>query len=291
MKILSLLLAAVPLVSLGTAKDTRYMFTFGDSYTKTEFNINGAKPNANNIIGNPNFPGSTSSGGHNWLGWLITQFNKKNTVTYAYNFADGGAVVDSSIITPFRSDVRTFTDQIQSFKKHLASKPSWAPWNADNSLVGVWLGINDIGRSYTLNNATAVIRESVDMYFEHLEYLYSAGIRNFFLLSVPPTDKTPKLMGLKNKPTDNIRWYNNHLAEHLAKFKAAHKDIDAVLIDTHKPFNKAIDAPKDYGAPDAKCYKSDGKSCLWYNNYHPGIAIHKLVAADVGVALGANHLW
>lgn len=118
-------------------------------------------------------------------------------------------------------------------------------------------------------------------------------------------------MGLKNKPTDNIRWYNNHLAEHLAKFKAAHKDIDVVLIDTHKPFNKAIDAPKNYGAPDAKCYKSDGKSCvsglplcrnaypgvakslkkLWYNNYHPGIAIHKLVAADVGVALGANHLW
>lgn len=49
-------------------------------------------------------------------------------------------------------------------------------------------------------------------------------------------------------------------------------------VDTQAPFNTAINNPTAYGAPNAVCYNANGVSCLWWNNYHPGQAIQKLVA-------------
>lgn len=57
------------------ASGTKYLFIFGDSYTATGFDINGAKPTTSNPIGNPDLPGWTSSGGLNWPGYLATEFN------------------------------------------------------------------------------------------------------------------------------------------------------------------------------------------------------------------------
>ncbi|KIJ30182.1 carbohydrate esterase family 16 protein [Sphaerobolus stellatus SS14] len=46
-----------------------HFFSFGDSYTDTGFNITGpfAGPGVANPLGNPVFPGFTSSGGENWV--------------------------------------------------------------------------------------------------------------------------------------------------------------------------------------------------------------------------------
>lgn len=61
--------------------------------------------------------------------------------------------------------------------------------------------------------------------------------------------------------------------------------MDARLLDTWAPFNKALENPTRYGAPNASCYNADGVSCLWFNDYHPGVEINRLVAA------GAADLW
>jgi phospholipase/lecithinase/hemolysin len=81
-----------------------------------------------------------------------------------------------------------------------------------------------------------------------------------------------------------IEEYNSLLASRLAAFKAANSGVTGVIIDTSVPFNTAIANPTAYGAPNATCYNADGASCLWFNNYHPGIAINKLVAEDVAKA-------
>jgi phospholipase/lecithinase/hemolysin len=82
-----------------------------------------------------------------------------------------------------------------------------------------------------------------------------------------------------------IAKYNNLIATYLANFKSKNSGVTATIVDAQAPFNKALDNPTAYGAPNATCYNSDGTSCLWFNDYHPGIAIHDLTAQAVASAL------
>lgn len=84
-----------------------------------------------------------------------------------------------------------------------------------------------------------------------------------------------------------INTYNNFLASKLAAFNAANNGVSSWIVDTSVPFYKAINNPTAYGSPDATCYNGDGVSCLWFNNYHPGIAINNLVAEAVAETVGA----
>lgn len=81
-----------------------------------------------------------------------------------------------------------------------------------------------------------------------------------------------------------IAKYNQLLASSLTKFTSANSGVTAKIIDTTTPFLTAINNPTAYGAPDATCYNADGKSCLWFNDYHPGYSINKLVAQAVAAA-------
>jgi phospholipase/lecithinase/hemolysin len=78
--------------------------------------------------------------------------------------------------------------------------------------------------------------------------------------------------------------WNGQLPDRIVKFKSANTDANVTMVDTQEPFNTAINSPKDYGAPNADCTNSNGKSCLWFNSYHPGTAIQKLVGQAVAMA-------
>lgn len=39
----------------------------GDSYSSVGYNVDGPHPNLGNVIGNPAFPGETTSFGYNWV--------------------------------------------------------------------------------------------------------------------------------------------------------------------------------------------------------------------------------
>jgi hypothetical protein len=164
--------------------DTKYIFSFGDSYSETGFIISGPKPFAHrNPIGNPPFPGSTTCNGTNWIGHLITTFAKSPTV--AYTFAYSGGVVDRSIVTPYMPEVQTLGDQTATFRTNLACKPDYAPWKAENTLFALWFGINDIGTSWGADCDDAWIGKVLDSYFEQVQILHDSGGRNFVLLTVP----------------------------------------------------------------------------------------------------------
>lgn len=68
-----------------------------------------------------------------------------------------------------------------------------------------------------------------------------------------------------------IKQFNELLVSGTKNFSASHEGVKAVVVDTQAPFNAAIAEPAKYGAKDATCFNSDGKSCLWFNDYHPGL--------------------
>ncbi|KAL2266804.1 hypothetical protein VTJ83DRAFT_6156 [Remersonia thermophila] len=263
----------------------KFLITFGDSYSQTGFDVSGTKPSLSNPLGNPAFPGWTASGGLNWVGFLASQYNTSTLL--AYNFAYGGATTDSSIVEPYRPEVLSFIDQVAQFSGSIASKPAYAPWG-DNALFGVWMGVNDVGNSWWKEDYDQILERIMDSYFSQLQVLYDAGARNFVLLTVPPIHRTPVMMlepdSVRALEAAAIAKYNTALNSRLAAFKSAHSDISAKIVDTGVPFNEALDNPTKYGSPDATCENEDGKSCLWFNNYHPGVEINRLVAKAVAEA-------
>lgn len=76
-------------------------------------------------------------------------------------------------------------DQVNQFTNSIAKKPSYAPWNAQNAIAGIWIGVNDVGNSFYLENAADIIERAVSRYFELLKVMYNFGLRKFVLLSVP----------------------------------------------------------------------------------------------------------
>ncbi|KAH1363444.1 hormone-sensitive lipase HSL [Aspergillus fumigatus] len=259
----------------------------GDSYSQTGFDISSTKPSASNPLGNPTLPGWTTSGGLNWVGFLVSKYN--TSLTLSYNFAYGGATTNASLVAPYTSTVLSFIDQVTEFTNSIASKPSYAPWTSGNTLVGVWMGVNDVGNSYWLSNIDELLLKIMDSYFGQLQILYDAGVRNYVLLGVPPINRSPLMLAQGTDVTTAeaavIAKYNNLIATYLAQFKSKNSGVTATVVDTQAPFNQALDNPTAYGAPDATCYNSDGTSCLWFNDYHPGIAIQDLTAQAVASAL------
>lgn len=100
--------------------------------------------------------------------------------------------------------------------------------------------------------------------------------------------KTPSVLAqsadVRKTEDAAIAKYNGLIATRLAAFEQANSGVEATIIDTAAPFNTAINNPTAYGAPNAVCYNEDGTSCLWFNDYHPGVAINKLVAQAVADA-------
>jgi hypothetical protein len=114
---------------------------------------------------------------------MVTEFNK--SLTLAYNFAYGGATVDGDLIAPYDPRVKSLIDQVEEFSGSIAEHPDYAPWTSQDSVFGVWMGVNDVGNSFWLENVDEVLGAAVDRYFEQLQIMYDAGARQFALLTVP----------------------------------------------------------------------------------------------------------
>lgn len=152
----------------------------GDSYSSTGFYIEGGFPTASNPMGSG---GSTTTGGLNWVGMVTEQLNSSLVLTY--DFAYYGADISNAIInTGVTTDLIA---QVGQFEDNLVPAPTEAPWTADNLLVAVWIGVNDIGQCFwqSASIETCPIDDALTKYFELLQNLYKDGARNFVLNTVP----------------------------------------------------------------------------------------------------------
>ncbi|KAI1335900.1 hypothetical protein F5Y15DRAFT_396116 [Xylariaceae sp. FL0016] len=271
------LLAALSLAP-AVASAQKYLFVFGDSYSTTGSWIGSDKPSAANPIGNPALPGTTTSGGLNWVGQVASRLN--DTLIYAYDLAVSGATTDNDIVATYAQ--YNFDDQVEAlWATYLADAPAdYAPWTAETALAAVWIGINDVGEPFW-DGIAAPIDGIMDRYFGLLQELYDDGMRNFLLLNIPPFDQAPAIVSqdatMVASLQADIASYNAALADRLADFTSANSGVTAQVFDTNPSFDAALGDPTAYGAADATCVNGDGTSCLWADTYHPGLAIHELL--------------
>ncbi|KAK7398029.1 hypothetical protein QQX98_012594 [Neonectria punicea] len=271
--------------------ETRYLITFGDSFSKTGFKYKKVgvgsledNPSEQNPLGNPALPGKTSSGGRNWVGYMVTEFN--TTLTLSYNFASSGATVCVDAVPPRLKMYPTLVDQVGWFNETLANRPDHARWTADNSLVGIWIGVNDMVRLLMFNNIAETLEVLLNCYFDQIQILFNAGLRQFRLLSAPPLDLTPKFRTSTNTTNCDLFIYvverfNNLMQYHLILFRQRNPDADISIINTEHIFWGAVRNPQSLGAKDDECRNRDGVSCLWWDHVHPATQIERLVAQKV----------
>ncbi|KAF2096922.1 hypothetical protein NA57DRAFT_78512 [Rhizodiscina lignyota] len=263
--------------------DANYLLLFGDSYSRIEFNIHGKQPSKDDPLGNPAFPGDTTSGGVNWVGDLASIYNK--SLTLVYDFAVGGATIDQKLIPPPGISV-SFNDQVIEAIPYL-TKPRSVPWPGKKSVVAIWFGQNDVQQAVIVrHDPSSIFGEAMSHYFANCEALYQAGARNFLFMKVAPIYKTPlAVVNYTSEERDALSAgcdeFNNDLDTYAKSFGGKHPDVTYHIYDPNPAFTDIIDTPKQNGAPDSLCFNPDGTTCLWLNNYHPGVAIHKQVAKDI----------
>jgi phospholipase/lecithinase/hemolysin len=231
-------------------KNVKQLFVFGDSYTQTGFDPKSTQPSASNPFGNPAYPGYTSSNGPNWVGFLTTTYNKSKILTY--NLAYGGATVDSALVAPYAPTVISVKDQVQ--KQYLpiyGAHPTSAPWTSKTSLFAFFIGINDVGNSWYLNNAT--LYDSIfSTYAGLLEQVYSTGARNFLFLNVPPVNLSPLITTQNDNgyateyEGKSIVDWNARLVNMTKALKTKHADVTVFVHDTNALFMQVIKDPKSY---------------------------------------------
>ena len=239
-------------------RNINHLFVFGDSYTQTGFQTSLTQPSASNPMGNPTYPGYTSSNGPNWVGFLTTTYNASQLLTYT--LASGGATVDAALVAPYAPTVLSLKDQVQSqFLPTYGSHPASAPWTSSSSLFAFFIGINDVGNSWWLGNTT-LYDAIFTVYANQLDALYDTGARNFLFLTVPPVNLAPLTLHAGDAATavpqegKVIADWNKRLGVMVAAFQAKHPSAanttttttKTFVHDTWAVFNKVIENPKGY---------------------------------------------
>lgn len=197
---------------------------------------------------------------------MTTTYNASALLTY--NLAYGGATVDSALVTPYAPTVLSLKDQVRSeFLPAYGSHPSTAPWTSKSSLFAFFIGINDVGNSWWLNNATlydAIFNE----YAALLADVYATGARNFLFLSTPPVNLAPLTLNngdggyAKEAEGKVILDWNARLSKLAASFQASHKGVTYFVHDTWGLYSKVIASPKSY--PQTAGYKNVTAFCTAY---------------------------
>jgi len=244
------------------------MFVFGDSYTTTGFNVTLAQPNAANPLGNPPYPGYTAVNGPNWVDFLTTTYNQSFIETY--NLAYGGATVDSDLVAEYLPTVLDFRQQVNTEYIPYYSTKKAATWTSADSLFAMFFGINDVGNSYSKQNAT-LNGLIFNVYSGLVDELYKTGARNFLFLNVPPTNLAPLITAYgpytMALAAADIADFNDRLSAMVYNLTDTYKDATAFIFDTNRVFSQVLEYPASY--PQTAGYKNTTAYCDAYMNGTP----------------------
>lgn len=270
-----------------TRQESNYWFSFGDSYTQTFFDPKGVLPTPDNPLGNPPYPGWTSTGGENWVGYLATKFNKSSILTY--NYAYGGAVINETLVTPWQPNLIHLTGQVDQFLEGAAVRSGGEKWNGDNALFSIFIGINDIGNSWYLEGDRDAFAEVLlDNYFQLVQKLHHAGGRNFLFVNVPPIDRSPLMAGYGPESQAGekkvLAGFNSRLEQRIERFGQSYADVKTYLYDSVSHYNEILDNPTAFGFKDATSF-GPGADIFWGDNYHPSSYAHKFFGERVAEVL------
>ncbi|KUJ14036.1 uncharacterized protein LY89DRAFT_590729 [Mollisia scopiformis] len=282
----------------------KYTFAFGDSWTSTSFNYTDAQPSPNEPLGNPPFPGITSSNATNWIGYLTTKYNASFLQTF--NLAVSGTTLNNHITNAFPIPV---TEQIYARWMPAYAEAYWTPWKRNDTLFMMFVGINDviIMNDKTGDDLALIDKKLESMHLKLLSSLYGAGARNFLLLNVPPLERIwqPPWVSKEaiEKYGSDAKMYNRRINRVAASLKAEFADANVFVYDVHRLFNEALDEPKRFeqlrgiknttefcpsyamGTPTTDYFLPECgipvNEYFWLNALHPTYPIHDVLAEEV----------
>jgi len=96
-------------------------------------------------------------------------------------------------------------------------KKYYNKWQDNNTLIGIFIGSNDVNDINYINNnknITENMNDIIDIIFNTIENMYNVGIRNFMIINIPPFDLSP--VNAKNKRPfykHEVPMFNNALNE------------------------------------------------------------------------------
>ncbi|KAH8424030.1 SGNH/GDSL hydrolase family protein [Aspergillus melleus] len=240
------------------------LFVFGDSYSRTGFDPSGTQPSSSNPLGNPTYPGRTSANGPNWVDLLTVKYNASSLLTY--NFGASGATLDTSIVESGLDVAREISEY---FVPYYANSSSDADpvWETDSTLVAIWVGINDINKSYLAQNES-IHPLIFERYRELVGDLYDLGARSFLLLNVPPLERAPRTTGSsaaeERIPIERaaVKDYNSRVDALQEDLQGNYDDVTVFLYDTYSLFDKVIDDASQF--EQTQGYKDTTSYCSAY---------------------------
>jgi len=234
-------------------------------------------------MGNPPYPGWTSSGGPNWVGVATVKYNKATVLTY--NLAYGGATIDANLVAPYTSSVLSLTDQTNQFLSTYANKPASAPWDSSNTLFSVFIGINDIANSWWKSDWLTFVDTLLTAEFALVGKMYTAGGRKFLISNIPAIDRSPMMLRDTQAARDGLKaaliLWSSKLQTYISNFQSSHPGTTFWFYDSFADYNTVLNSPSSFGMnPDITLYGTD-PTYAWYNDFHPGVIIQDYMGKRV----------
>lgn len=169
------------------------------------------------------------------------------------------------------------------------------------TLVSIWIGINDISDSADYDVDFPVFyNELVTTLFQSVQQIYDQGYKDFLFMNLPPLNRTPGNIGVAD-PSPNatqISWYDGALKTHSLQFAAEHSDATLLNFDVNTFLNGVIDNAAEYGIKNTTGYCTSYDQpyintdpaqydCLplpeyfWFNTGHLTSHTHEILADAV----------
>lgn len=313
-------------------KGVEYWFAFGDSYSEDGFDMQGLQPSGVSIIdnhikrtpqwltfrqanpiGNPGPPFQTTAIGANYLVFLAEHYNLSTVLVY--DLAQSGAILpDPSILGLGSQWTHVGSQQVQyDWLENYASTLA-VPWTAHNSMFSFWFGINDCVDFVGLNSTVSIAYMDADLaaYSAQLKFVYAQGARNFLVINVPPTDRTPGWNLRSDADRQNLAQliapWNTALANMVNMMRQSHPDATVFLYDAWTTFSDVITDPTsrqgtsnlsttatwcdqyidtdDPYACNSDCKYGCVEQYMWQDYIHPTWVIHEVLASEIVTLLG-----
>jgi phospholipase/lecithinase/hemolysin len=314
------LVIASPLHPTFSWSQTKYFLAFGDSYTyvqgthgRQNYSFIGDylslpfTPSdllSNRIVQNQT---STAEGGPNWVEYLTGcglkpgLTNPRDCDIQLWDFAFGGADISEEYLPLHHNYTTSLVKQVEQFAQY--GQPVLKRFvDPRDTLVAVWIGINDINDSAKLGlGSPAFFEQLISTLFESVTTIYELGYKKFLFMNLPPLDRTPANLIRDGGPSPNttmIGWWDSTLLRHAQTFAREHRGARAMVFDANKFLNEVLDEHDRFGiknvtnfcpAYDQPYINTDPakygcqplEEFFWFNSGHTTSHTHEILAGAV----------
>lgn len=288
--------------------DINAVFSFGDSWSSFDLktcpyytSLDEHNPS------NPAYPGFTTTGGPNWIGFLTHEFNR--SAMHLHDLAIGGSTISNHTVHAFYDhDLVLETEFMVGGGKAAASEEEdgsghcvWMPWtfDPDKSLFTFLFGMNDINGCEEFNECDTYhppIKEIFASFKRSITKLYQHGARNFLLLNAPPISS----LALSDPPTiDNLthakaratKLFNKEHRRFAQHLRTNFPGATVFEVDVFTLMEKVYNSPEE--VPYCSNYKNLTGVCerCAPAQYQPGDKVTTAMIETCGGLRPEEYLW